>query len=119
MEEKFFSVIIPNYNNSNYVEKSLKSVLNQVFSDYELIVIDDVSTDNSVEIIEKVLNDYPNKSTKFIPLKEKAWNGGSRNIGIKNAIGKYILFLDSDDWLVDNLVLKNLYEYITKHKLYA
>lgn len=115
MEEKFFSIIVPNYNNSNYIEKSLKSILSQTLDDYELIIIDDVSTDDSVEKIEKIINEYTNKSIKFIPLKEKAWNGGSRNIGIKNAIGKYILFLDSDDWLVDNLVLKNLYEYIIKH----
>lgn len=72
MEEKFFSVIIPNYNNATYLEKSLKSVLNQTFTNYELIVIDDVSTDNSVEIVKNIFNEYKDKDTKLIELKEKA-----------------------------------------------
>lgn len=72
MNEIFFSVIIPNYNNSTYLEKCLKSVLNQTFTNYELIVIDDVSTDNSVEIIKNIFNQYQNKNTKLIKLKEKA-----------------------------------------------
>ena len=72
MKEKFFSVIIPNYNNSTYLEKCLKSVLNQTFINYELIVIDDVSTDNSVEIIKNIFNEYKDKDTKLIELKEKA-----------------------------------------------
>ena len=72
MNEIFFSVIIPNYNNSTYLEKCLKSVLNQTFTNYELIVIDDVSTDNSVEIIKSIFNQYQNKNTKLIELKEKA-----------------------------------------------
>lgn len=71
MNEIFFSVIIPNYNNSTYLEKCLKSVLNQTFTNYELIVIDDVSTDNSVEIIKNIFNQYQNKNTKLIKLKEK------------------------------------------------
>ena len=72
MEEYFFSVIIPNYNNAFYLEKCLKSVLNQTFNNYELIIIDDVSTDNSVEVIKKIFNEYSNKNTKLIELKEKA-----------------------------------------------
>ena len=72
MNEIFFSVIIPNYNNSTYLEKCLKSVLNQTFTNYELIVIDDVSTDNSVEVVKNIFNQYQNKNTKLIELKEKA-----------------------------------------------
>lgn len=116
MIEKFFSIIVPNYNNSTYIEKSLKSILNQSFNNYELIIIDDVSTDNSVEKINNIIKEYSNKSIKFIPLENKAWNGGSRNIGIKKAVGKYLLFLDSDDWLVDKEVLSYLYNYIIAHK---
>jgi len=112
MEQKFFSIIIPNYNNSTYLEKCLKSVLNQTFTDYELIVIDDVSTDNSIEVIKKVFNQYPNRNTKLIELKEKAWNGGSRNIGIKNSNGKYFLFLDSDDWFLNNTIFQQIYDFI-------
>lgn len=111
-KEIFFSIIIPNYNNATYLEKCLKSVLNQTFTQYELIVIDDVSTDNSIEIINNTLNQYPNLNTKLIKLKEKAWNGGSRNIGIKQAKGKYLLFLDSDDWFLNNNIFQNLYNFI-------
>ena len=120
MKEKFFSVIIPNYNNSTYLEKCLKSVLNQTFTNYELIVIDDVSTDNSVEIVKNIFNEYKDKDTKLIELKEKAWNGGSRNIGIKQATGKYFLFLDSDDWFMNNTIFQQVYDFIiSKNKLPA
>ena len=88
--EKFFSVIMPNYNNGEWIAKSLNSIFQQTFTDYEVIVIDDCSTDNSVEQIK-------NFNVKLIECKEKAYNGGARNIGLKNATGKYVLFLDSDD----------------------
>ena len=68
----FFSIIIPNYNKNLYLEKCITSVLNQTFTDYELIIVDDVSVDDSVSFIETILNKYPNKKTKLIPLKEKA-----------------------------------------------
>lgn len=66
----FFTIIVPNYNNSLYLEKSLKSILKQNFDNYELIIIDDVSTDNSVEIINKIIKDKTN--IKFFPLQNKA-----------------------------------------------
>lgn len=114
MEEKFFSVIIPNYNNSLYLNKSLTSVLNQSYNDYELIIIDDVSTDNSVEKIKEIIENYSTKNIQLIELKEKAWNGGSRNRGLQKAKGKYIIFLDSDDWLTHDNILQELYDYIIK-----
>ena len=113
MNEKFFSIIVPNYNNSEYIKKSLGSIISQTFIDYELIIIDDVSTDNSVNIINEIIKEKDN--IKFFPLKEKAWNGGSRNIGLKEAKGEYVLFLDSDDWLDNDYVLQHLYDYIIKH----
>ena len=64
MNDIFFSVIIPNYNNATYLEKSLTSVLNQTFINYELIIIDDVSIDNSIDIIKNVLNKYKKKNKK-------------------------------------------------------
>ena len=71
MNNSFFSIIIPNYNNNPYLEKCIKSILNQTFNDYELIIIDDMSIDNSVEIIREILKQYPNKNTKLIESKEK------------------------------------------------
>ena len=114
MNNIFFSIIIPNYNNEIYLEKSLTSVLNQTFINYELFIVDDVSLDSSVNIIKNILNKYQNKNTQLVELKEKAWNGGSRNIGIKKAKGKYILFLDSDDWLTNNTILESLHIFLTQ-----
>lgn len=86
-----FSIIIPNYNNAEWIDRCLDSIMKQTYKNYDVIVIDDCSTDNSVEIIEK----YP---ITFFQAKEKAFNGGARNMGISLATGDYILFLDSDDW---------------------
>lgn len=90
-----FSIVIPNYNNAEWLEKCLQSIINQTFNDYEIIVVDDCSTDDSQNILERYRNThnitvaYPNK---------KLFNGGARNMGIHLAKGDYVLFLDSDDW---------------------
>ena len=106
--EKFFSVIMPNYNNGEWITKSLNSIFQQTFTDYEVIVIDDCSTDNSVEQIK-------NFNVKLIECKEKAYNGGARNIGLKNATGKYVLFLDSDDWFSNKQVFQTIYNKIIQN----
>lgn len=102
----FFSIIIPNYNNAEWLSKSINSILEQTFTDYEIIIVDDCSTDNSIDIIKQYNN------IKFIQCKEKAFNGGSRNLGIKEAQGTYILFLDSDDWFYNKDCFKTIYDII-------
>ena len=105
----FFKIIIPNFNNAKWLDQCLCSILNQTFKDYEVVVVDDVSTDNSVEIIRK----YP---FHYIELKEKRYNGGSRNVGIDYPIeSEYTLFLDSDDWFYDKKVLKKLHKHLKKN----
>lgn len=105
----FFKIIIPNYNNEMFLKKCLDSVLNQTFKDYEVVVVDDCSTDNSVEFIKK----YP---FNLVELKEKRYNGGARNIGIDYPIeSEYTLFLDSDDWFYDEDVLKNIHKRLKKN----
>ncbi|MCT4587344.1 MAG: glycosyltransferase family 2 protein [Carboxylicivirga sp.] len=95
----FFSVIIPMYNSEQYIGNTLQSVLNQEYDDFEVIVIDDGSTDNGSKVVES-FND------KRIKLVSKV-NGGvssARNRGIKEANGRYIAFLDSDDiWYPNHL----------------
>ena len=109
MDKKFFKIVIPNYNNEVWLDKCLSSVLNQTFKDYEVIVVDDMSTDNSVEVIKK----YP---FHLIELTEKRYNGGSRNVGIKYPIEcEYLFFLDSDDWLASDDVLEELHDFIIKN----
>ena len=63
---KMFSVIIPNYNSEKYIEKCIKSVLEQTYKDFEIIVCDDISTDKSVEIIKKLLRKYIQKLKKML-----------------------------------------------------
>ena len=105
----FFSVIIPNYNNGEWLEKSINSIFQQTFTNYEVIIVDDCSTDNSIDIIKKY------NKINLIQCKEKAFNGGSRNLGIKQAKGEYILFLDSDDWFYNNKCFENIYNTIIEN----
>ena len=96
------SVIIPTYNQSTLLSEAIKSVLSQTFTDYELIIIDDESTDNTKEIVA----DYQKDTDKIRYVFQK--NGGpsaARNTGIKKSNGEYIAFLDHDDlWLPDKLM---------------
>jgi len=103
-----FSVIIPNYNNGQYLEKCLNSVLNQTYKNYEIIFIDDMSEDNSLEIANRLLK----KPHKVLKVPYKKYNGGTRNIGIMEATGDYIMCIDSDDWLINNKVLEDLNDFI-------
>lgn len=90
------SVIIPNFNRENLIERAVQSVLNQTYSDIEVIVVDDCSTDHSVDILNKICD------KRFYLYKLKSNSGAciARNKGIDEARGNYIAFLDSDDeWL--------------------
>jgi len=96
------SVIMPAYNASKYISESISSVLTQTYSNLELIVIDDCSTDNTVHIVKKILQDEDRLS--LIENKENSGPGISRNKGIKKSRGQYVAFLDSDDlWLKGKL----------------
>lgn len=98
-----YSIIIPNYNNAKWLEKCLNSVLNQTYKNYEIIFIDDMSTDNSLEIANRLL-----KGHKVLKVPYKKYNGGTRNIGIMEATGDYIVCLDSDDWLKSENTLQEI-----------
>lgn len=108
---KYFRIIIPNYNNSKWLEKCISSIETQTFKDYQIIIIDDMSTDNSVDIIKGLQSKYDN--IILIQAEKKAYNGGSRNIGIRYPLESlYTLFLDSDDWYKDDSRLKLIYDTI-------
>jgi len=93
------SVVIPAYNSEKYIDKAINSVLNQTYQDFEIIIIDDGSVDNTRQIIENT-ND---SRIKYI-YQENSGPAAARNNGIKNASGEYIAFLDSDDvWLPEKL----------------
>lgn len=91
-----YSIIIPVYNVEKYIKKCLDSVFNQSFKDYEVIVVNDGTKDNSMEIV----NDYDVK----IINQENQGLSAARNNGVKHAKGEYILFIDSDDYIEKNLL---------------
>lgn len=101
MEEKV-SVIVPNYNCENFIEETVNSVINQTYKNWELLIVDDCSTDGSVEVIKK-LQAADGRIKLFINEKNSG-AAASRNKALKEASGKWIAFLDSDDlWLPDKL----------------
>lgn len=99
MKQELISIIIPTYNNAEFLPRALKSVINQTYKNIEILIINDGSTDDTIEIINK-FEDYR------IKLYNKT-NGGvslARNYGIKKANGKYLMFVDSDDWIEKDMV---------------
>ena len=108
------SVVIPMYNAAAYIDECLDSVLKQTLKDYEVIVVDDRSIDNSVEVVEGMMPKFDGR-LKLIRLRKNSGNPGTpRNVGLNAAIGKYVFFLDSDDLLLEN-ALQLLYEIAEKH----
>ena len=106
------SIIVVSYNSADYIQKCLDSILSQTIKEIEIIVVDDCSNDNTVEI----LNEYAIKDSriKVIGLDSNVKPGGARNRGILAANGEYIGFVDSDDF-VDNDYFKNLYNTAIKY----
>lgn len=96
------SVIIPLFNAEKYIGECLLSVLASEFKDYEVIVIDDCSTDNSVAEVEKLLPHFDGRLKILSTEKNSGGAGVPRNIGIQNAAGKYITFVDNDDMIMPN-----------------
>jgi len=87
----------------NYLEECLRSILNQNFNDYELILVDDASIDRSGEICDEYASKH--KNIKVIHLKENSLPAGARNAGLEKAEGEYVHFCDSDDYYLDNSLL--------------
>ncbi len=100
-----FSFIVPVYNVEKYLARCLESLLNQSFTDFEIIVVNDGSPDNSQRIIDDYAARYPDKIKAFI--KENGGLSDARNYGIERASGEYLLFVDSDDY-IDLKALENL-----------
>ncbi|EJL6928529.1 glycosyltransferase family 2 protein [Vibrio alginolyticus] len=96
------SVIMPTYNSTGTVVESIQSVLSQTYKNWELIIVDDRSTDNTWQVIQTYADKYDN--IRVYQNKENLGAGASRNFAIKKARGRFIAFLDSDDlWTEDKL----------------
>lgn len=101
---KKVSVIIPVHNSEKYILKCINSVINQTYKNLEIILIDDKSTDNSVELIKKI----GDKRIKLIALEKNSGAAIARNKGIEKSSGDYICFLDSDDYWKPKKIEKQL-----------
>lgn len=101
--QKLLSIIIPVYNTGDFLHKCISSVLSQTLSDFELILINDGSTDNSGQI----LDEYAKKDNRIKVIhKENQGVSAARNDGIREASGEYIGFIDSDDWIQNDMYEK-------------
>lgn len=106
------SVVIPAYNVEKYIKKTIESLIVQAEKDFEIIIIDDGSTDNTLKAVNEIIKEKDLSNCVII----KKINGGvssARNVGISKAIGKYILFLDGDDYVSKDLV-GNIYKNMDK-----
>lgn len=105
------SVILPTYNRGHCIGKMIDSILRQDFKNYELIIVDDGSTDGTIEILTKR---YDNSDIRIVR-KENGGVSSARNLGMSLARGEYITFVDSDDYLLDGF-FRDIYESILQHK---
>ena len=106
------SIIIPVYNTEKYLIKCLDSVKNQKMQDFEMIIINDGSIDNSETVVKQYIKDNSDINIKYFK-KENGGLSSARNYGVANSCGEYIMFLDSDDYL-DTDLLSNLEKYINE-----
>lgn len=107
IKDKKIGIIVPNYNYEHIINKCLSSIAEQTYKNYEVIFVDDMSTDSSVEIAE-TFKDKMN--IKIIQLQQKRLNGGARNeayLHLSNDVD-YVMYVDSDDWLLNNEVLEHI-----------
>ena len=100
MKEKLVSIIMPTYNCGSFIKETIESVLNQTYKNWELIIVDDCSKDNTEEVVKKIKD----KRIKYYKLKQNSGAAVARTESMKKAKGYYMAFLDSDDlWYPDKL----------------
>ena len=98
-DQPCISVIIPFYNSKNHIDNCLYALKNQTFEKtYEIILVDDGSTDGTVNRIKS----HNNPLIRIFQLKENKGPAAARNLGLKNASGKYVFFIDADDYIITN-----------------
>lgn len=109
----FFSIIVPVYNSEKYLSQCIESVLSQSYSNFELILVDDSSTDSSFEICQL----FANKDARINVIhKENGGTSSARNVGLNNAKGDYILFMDNDDYWNNSNALSLIANHLEESK---
>ena len=102
------SAIIPVYNVSSFIRKSVKSLMGQTLQDVEFIFVDDSTPDDSIEILEGELKNYPHRTgqVRIIHHQQNKGLPSARNTGLKAATGEYVYHCDSDDWMEPEMLEK-------------
>ena len=101
-KQPLITVVMPNYNGHRFVEQAIDSVLNQTYPNFELLVVDDCSKDDSLQLVQQKAQS--DDRVRVIALEHNAGVANARNVGIKEAKGKFIALLDNDDlWTEDKL----------------
>jgi glycosyltransferase involved in cell wall biosynthesis len=98
MKNFFFSIVIPSYNSQNTIEACIKSCLKQSFHDFEIIIVDDCSSDLSSQVIEKIIDTHQQINIVYEKFRYNQGASAARNRGIELANGEYVALLDSDDY---------------------
>ena len=95
-----FSIVTPIYNTGINIRRCVESVTKQTLSDWEWIFVDDCSTDNSIDVVKDVVSEFSiADKVRFLKTEKNSGPGEARNVGLRTAQGKYIVFIDSDDWI--------------------
>lgn len=102
------SVIVPIYNVEKYIERCVRSLMEQTLDDIEYIFVNDATLDGSMEVLNRVINEYPERlpMVKIINNETNEGVSNTRQKGLENTIGEYIVFVDSDDWIEANMFEK-------------
>ncbi len=101
-QNRFVSILISCYNYQDYVERCLDSCKKQTFQDFEIIIVDDASGDNSAEVIEEYIEKNKNLKIKFIGLEKNGGPAVAKGTALSYATGEYVIFIDCDDWMDEN-----------------
>lgn len=109
-----YSIIIPVYNSEEFIREAVESILSQTYKNFEIILINDGSQDNSLNILNELKKEYPDKI--IVINKENAGTSSARNTGLSYATGDYIGFLDNDDFWTSNDFLQNADEILSESK---
>ncbi|MBO5831310.1 MAG: glycosyltransferase family 2 protein, partial [Alistipes sp.] len=102
-ESEQISVVIPLYNKAAEIERALKSVISQSLTPHEIIVVDDGSTDNSADIVRRIIESHPEHNIRLVS-QENRGVSAARNRGIEEATGEYVAFLDGDDYYLSGYI---------------
>ena len=113
MKEELVTIVTPSYKSKEYIEETINSVINQDYSNYEMIIVDDCSPDHSADFIRGIL---PDNRFRLIELSQNVGAAEARNVALSKANGRFVAFLDSDDiWYKEKLSIQ--IEYMKKHSI--